>query len=81
MPSALSDAHRERTRLSRTRQRLLKLSTGFAIVAALLPATASAFKTHGPAHNPIRPTSPSTHARQLSDATIVEYGLPASEWL
>jgi len=75
MPSALEVATRERTHLRRTRHRLLSLAVGLAAVEALLPATASAaVKFDGADHSRARPTRASTHARLLSDATIVEYG-------
>ena len=80
MPSASTQDTREGKRLRTMRQRLLKLSTGLVIVGALLPATASALKKEGPAHNRVRPTSASTHARLLSDPTAVEYVLPGLEW-
>jgi len=49
MPSACTEAARERTRVRRARQRLLKLWIGLATVGALLPATASAHKLDPPA--------------------------------
>jgi len=81
MPSGLTQDTHDGKHLRTMRQRLVKLSIGLATVGAVLPATASAFKAEGPAQSGPRPTLASADARQLSDATIVEYGLPASEWL
>jgi len=80
MPTALTKATHDRTRLRRTRQRLLCFAVGLAAVGALLPATASACKYEGPAQSRARPALASTHARLLSDPTAVEYVLPAIEW-
>jgi len=81
MPSASTQATHDGKHLRTMRQRLVRLAIGLATAGALLPATASSVKFNGPAHSRARPTLASADARQLSDATIVEYGLPASEWL